>query len=128
MKYNFTNLDKFKEKPILNPFEGLIGKIATQQTKLIEAKIKELIKPYINIKITNIEELKKEFEIKGYGLIIEEYTDHKEYAIVHIASRKRDYFKELYKTDMRENKEQGKYINYSIETYFTDIVRGIKQQ
>lgn len=138
MKYNITNLEKFKTKFEINQLE------ITQQIKpvkfmeetaeaivkisinLIENKIKELIKPFIDVYYYEFKpyqnyKMVEILEDQGYkfGCLEDDY--YSTYYIKNKTTKEIDYFsiKKNTEIELEDN-------NYKATTYISDIVRGIK--
>jgi hypothetical protein len=99
---------------------NLIKKASEQQINLIEEKIKELIKPYINTNYYNAIAIKGDLERKGYKLGCFTENNISEYRITYMPSGKYDYF------IMKDGEMENHGFNFSIKTYISDIVRGIE--
>lgn len=120
MKYNINNLDQFREK-INNPFETMINDIVNQEKDLIENKIKELIKPYVDLEGSNMLEIAEELAFKNLELKCITNGLSERYQLTNNKTREKDYFV-INQTiiEKEENKE------YKISSYISDIIRGIK--
>jgi len=132
MKYNISNLDEFKVnhegitqdvKPT-NITSSICNDIAESIQNLIEEKVKELIKPYVD---SDLIENKKIFEIRdilkerGYILLCNrDNSSYDEYCIGEDATGIKDFF--LVKNNVYIRQEENKYI---ATKYISDIVRNI---
>lgn len=97
-----------------------IKEVLEKQSNSIEEKIKELIKPYIDIGFFVPASIKVDLELKGYKLESFACNDVTEYRITYIPSGKYDYF-----TKKDGEIVKGEEFKFSINTYISDIIRGI---
>ena len=128
MKYNISNLDEFiydKDRinsMIFEPTKGLVDKILENRENLIENKIKELIKPYVDIENLNMLEIATILAGEDLELKHISHKECEEYCICKQITKmieQRDYFTVKYNVDLEK-----------CESWITisDIVRGIKHE
>ncbi|OOM17199.1 hypothetical protein CLSAB_19190 [Clostridium saccharobutylicum] len=126
LKYNVSNLNKFKgefkgelSEKIFNVFETIAKGIADNKEQIIEAKIKELISPYINTNYFEPTALKGDLERKGFKLDYFENEDITGYGITYLPTGECNCFLVKHSLELEGSKAIIK---------ISDIIRGIKDK
>lgn len=127
MKYNISNLDKFisnfdaTTRINTEPSEALINSILDNRTNMIEAKTKELLRPYIDIENNDSDFMIPLLNRFGYELNLISYPDYEEYNITNIFTKEKDYFTVKWSSIKEKDRV------YSSGIIISEIIRGIKQ-
>lgn len=128
MKYNISNLDKFKNAEIaINPLisdadiqNNLTKAISNFEKGILEEKLEELIKPYVDVKKFGLELSKGILEYKNIELKCMESGEYTRYLVRNKITKEEDFF--LVQNEINIKQEGGKYM---INNYISEIVRGI---
>lgn len=129
MKYNISNLDKFKnievkvsnllsEEDIKN---NLVEQISNYKHNLLEETIKELVKPHADIEKLNMLEIVNELAYKDLELKHLCYDEYDKYTVNCKRTDKEDYFLVRNKFEIKQEENIYKVVNY-----ISDIIRGIE--
>lgn len=130
MKRNISKLDKFKinldeittEMKPVNFTEELYDNIAKYTANLIDKKMEDLIKPYVEYESNGLSLMMKDLKERGYKVEIIEKGNYTEYSIEYIETEGKDYFLVKNNTDIKQEKNK-----YTATNYISDIVRNIKK-
>ena len=125
MKYNISNLVQFKSELNKNVFESMTSDIAVQINQLIDNQVKGLIKPYVeDIENLNMLEIATILAGEDLELLRKSHNQYDKFILKNTKTGEEDYFT-ITQPNINITENNGKY---EMKTYFSDIVRGIKDR